>query len=75
MPIVLTDQEIEHLKSLAGAGEQGHAITAPTPRSEVARLVETGYVIEQTTSIETVLYHITDEGREALGIAVRNANS
>jgi hypothetical protein len=75
MPIVLTDEEIEHLKALAAAGEHGRGVTTPTPRSEVSRLVEAGYVIEQTTSVETVLYIITDEGREALGIAVRIANS
>jgi hypothetical protein len=72
MPLALTDEEIGHLKWLAAAGTVGRTITGPAPHHGLSRLMEAGYVIDQETGPKTVLYIITDSGREALAIAQRD---
>jgi len=66
MKLKLTPKEIDLLKQLATAGKGGRTITAPTPRSGLTRLVEAGYVVDRATSMDSVLYVITDLGRNAL---------
>jgi hypothetical protein len=72
MPIALTDEEMGHLKWLASAGELGRTVTAPPPHHGLSRLVEAGYVIDQETNPNAVLYVITDLGRHALATAERD---
>jgi len=67
MPISLTTEEVKYLKELVAAGERGRTIAAPSRREGLKRLVAAGYVVSRPTSVDTVHYIITDEGRKALG--------
>jgi hypothetical protein len=71
MPIELTAKEIDFLKQLEAAGDRGRTISAPTPRSGLERLVDAGYVVDETVSLDAVLYRITKLGRRALADAQR----
>ena len=60
----LTPRELAALKELAAAGPRGRKSRAV--RRDLARLIRAHYVIEQSASMDTVLYRITDLGRRAL---------
>jgi hypothetical protein len=62
----LTEEEIGFLQELVDAGEVGRTITGLKSRAGLLRLVQLKYVTEQSTSLDTVLYRITDAGRDAL---------
>ena len=62
----LTEEEIGFLQELVDAGEVGCTITGLKSRAGLLRLVQLKYVTEQSTSLDTVLYRITDAGRDAL---------
>jgi hypothetical protein len=64
----LTEEEIGFLQQLADAGEAGRTITGLRSRAGLLRLVQLKYVTEQSTSLDTVLYRITDAGRDALRV-------
>jgi hypothetical protein len=64
----LTEEEISFLQQLADAGEAGCTITGLRSRAGLLRLVQLKYVTEQSTSLDTVLYRITDAGRDALRV-------
>jgi hypothetical protein len=66
MPISLTTEEVKYLKELVAAGERGRTVAARRPQEGLKRLVALGYVVSRPTSIDTVHYLITDEGRKAL---------
>ena len=69
MPIELTPEEIALLEELAAAGQDGPTISGARRRDGLARLVEVGFVTDQAASMDSVLYLITDRGREALNHA------
>ena len=62
----LTEEEIGFLQELVDAEEVGRTITGLKSRAGLLRLVQRKYVTEQSTSLDTVLYRITDAGRDAL---------
>jgi len=62
--IKLTPSEVTALKELAAAGPRGRKSRAV--RSDLARLIRAHYVTEQSASMDTVVYVITDHGRRAL---------
>jgi hypothetical protein len=67
--VSLNEEEIGFLKQLAGAGKAGRTITGLKSREGLSRLVRLKYVNEQPVSLDTVLYLITDTGRNALAQA------
>ena len=63
--IKLTPSEVTALKELAAAGPRGRKSRAV--RRDLARLIRgPDYVTEQSASMDTVIYAITDHGRRAL---------
>jgi hypothetical protein len=62
----LTEEEIDFLQQLADAGAAGRIITGLRSRTGRLRLVQLKYVTEQSASLDTVVYGITDAGRIAL---------
>ena len=62
----LTEEEIDFLQQLADAGAAGRIITGLRSRAGLLRLVQLKYVTEQSASLDTVVYCITDAGRVAL---------
>jgi hypothetical protein len=64
----LTEVEIGFLQKLVDAGEAGRTIIGLRSRAGLLRLVQLKYVTEQSTSLDTVLYRITDAGRDALKV-------
>jgi|SRR5689334_10033295 hypothetical protein len=62
--IELTPSEATALKELAAAGPRGRKSRAV--RHDLARLIRAHYVTEQSASIDTAVYVITDCGRRAL---------
>jgi hypothetical protein len=64
----LTEEEIGFLRQLADAGEAGRTITGLKSRAGLLRLVQLKYVTEQSTSLRTVLYRITNAGQNALRV-------
>ena len=64
----LTEEEIGFLQELVDAGEAGRTISGLKSRAGLLRLVHLKYVGEQSTSLDTVLYRITDAGRDALRV-------
>ena len=64
----LTEEEIGFLQELVDAGEVGRTITGLSSRAGLLRLVQRKYVTEQSTSLDTVIYRITDVGRDALRV-------
>ena len=62
----LTEEEINFLQQLADAGAAGRIITGLRSRAGLLRLVQLKYVTEQSASLDTVVYCITDAGRVAL---------
>ena len=62
--IKLTPSEVTALKQLAAAGPRGRK--SRTVRRDLARLIRAHYVTEQSASMDTVVYVITDFGRRAL---------
>jgi hypothetical protein len=62
--IELTPGELTALKELAAAGARGRKSRAVRP--DLARLIRAQYVTEQSASMDTVVYVITDHGRRAL---------
>ena len=63
--IELRPIELTALKELAAAGPRGRKSRAV--RRDLARLIRAHYVTEQSASMVTVIYVITDLGRRALG--------
>ena len=59
----LTEEEIEFLEQLTDAGAAGRMIAGLGHRAGVLRLVHLKYVTEQSASLDTVVYCITDAGR------------
>jgi hypothetical protein len=68
-PVNLTAQEIGYLKELCAAGERGRTVSAPTPRNELHRLIDAGYVNDHAISMDAVNYTITKRGRRVLAAA------
>jgi hypothetical protein len=64
----LTKEEIGFLQELVDAGEGGRTITGLMSRAGLLRLVQRKYVTEQSTSLDTVIYRVTDAGRDALRV-------
>jgi hypothetical protein len=64
----LTEEQIGFLQELVDAGEVGRTISGLMSRAGLLRLVQRKYVTEQSTSLDTVLYRITDAGRDALRV-------
>jgi hypothetical protein len=64
----LTEEEIGFLEELVDAGEAGRTITGLMSRAGLLRLVHLQYASEQSTSLDTALYRITDAGRDALRV-------
>ena len=62
----LTEEEIEFLEQLTDAGAAGRMIAGLRHRAGVLRLVHLKYVTEQSVTLDTVVYCITDAGRVAL---------
>jgi hypothetical protein len=62
--IELTSSEVTALKELAAAGPRGRKSGAV--RRDLAPLIRAHYVTEQSASMDTVVYVITDHGRRAL---------
>jgi hypothetical protein len=71
MTIDLTRDEIWFLKALRAAGERGRIVNAPASRAGLARLVEVQYVTQYPQSDPSMLYIITDRGRQALANALQ----
>ena len=66
MDAALTEEEIEFLEQLTDAGAAGRMIAGLGHRAGVLRLVHLKYVTEQSVTLDTVVYCITDAGRVAL---------
>jgi hypothetical protein len=64
----VSEEEIGFLQELVDAGEAGRTITGLMSRAGLLRLVHLKYASEQSTSLDTVLYRITDAGRDALRV-------
>ena len=62
--VELTPSEVTALKELAAAGPRGRKSRAV--RRDLASLIQARYVTEQSASMDTVVYVITDHGRRAL---------
>jgi hypothetical protein len=62
----LTEEEVDFVQQLADAGAAGRVITGLRSRAGLLRLVQLKYVTEQSASLDTVVYCITDAGRVAL---------
>jgi hypothetical protein len=62
----LTEEEIDFLQQLSDAGAAGRIITGLRSRAGLLRLAQLKYVTEQSASLDTVVYSITDAGRVAL---------
>ena len=62
--VELTPSEVTALKELVAAGPRGRKSRAV--RRDLARLIRAHYVTEQSASMDTVIYAITDHGRRAL---------
>jgi hypothetical protein len=62
--VKLTPSEVTALKELAAAGSRGRKSRAV--RRDLARLIRAHYVTEESASMDTVVYVITDHGRRAL---------
>jgi hypothetical protein len=71
----LTEDEIEFLQQLADAGAAGRIIASLSSRARHLRLVHLKYVTEQSASLDTVVYCITDAGRVALAQAKRERST
>jgi hypothetical protein len=65
----LTEDEILLLELLADAGAAGRTIAGLSSRARYLRLLHLKYVTEQSASLDTVVYCITDAGRVALAQA------
>ena len=66
MDVELTADEIEFLEQLADAGAVGRIIIGLSSRAKLLRLVHLKYMTEQSMSLDSVVYCITDAGRAAL---------
>ena len=66
MDVELTADEIEFLEQLADEGAVGRIIIGLSSRAKLLRLVHLKYMIEQSMSLDSVVYCITDAGRSAL---------
>jgi len=64
--VELTADEIEFLEQLADAGAVGRIIIGLSSRAKLLRLVHLKYMTEQSMSLDSVVYCITDAGRSAL---------
>jgi len=64
--IQLTPAEATALKELAVAGPRGR--TSRAIRPDLARLIQVRYVSEQSSSMDTMVYQITNRGRRALRV-------
>jgi hypothetical protein len=64
--MILTQEDLEFLKQLGGAGERGRTIRARDAGAALLRLVKAGYVIDRTTGRNLTEYRITRRGDDAL---------
>jgi hypothetical protein len=62
----LTEDEILLLELLADAGAAGRTIAGLSSRARYLRLLHLKYVTEQSASLDTVVYRITEAGWVAL---------
>ena len=69
MDAELTADEIEFLEQLADAGAIGRITIGLGPRAKFLRLVHLKYVTEQSMSLDTAVYRITEAGWVALSQA------
>jgi hypothetical protein len=66
LKMLLTQEDLNLLKELKGAGERGRTIRALDTRAALDRLVKGGYVIGREIGIDLVHYRITKRGEDAL---------
>jgi hypothetical protein len=64
--MILTNEEVQLLKLLKGAGERGRTIREFDTRNRLERLVRARYVADQSTGLDLVHYRITKLGEDAL---------
>jgi hypothetical protein len=64
--MILTQEDLEFLKQLRGAGERGRTIRARDAGAALQRLVKGGFVIDRTTGRDLIQYRITRRGDDAL---------
>jgi hypothetical protein len=64
--MILTQEDLEFLKQLSGAGERGRTIRTRDIGAALLRLVKGGYVIDRTTGLDSIQYRITRRGDDAL---------
>jgi hypothetical protein len=64
--MILTQEDLEFLKQLSGAGERRRTIRTRDIGAALLRLVKGGYVIDRTTGLNSIQYRITRRGDDAL---------
>jgi hypothetical protein len=64
--MILTQEDLEFLKQLSGAGERGRTIRTRDIGAALLRLVKGGYVIDRTTGLNSIQYRITRRGDDTL---------
>jgi hypothetical protein len=64
--MILTQEDLEFLKQLRGAGERGRTIRTRDTGAALLRLVKGGYVIDRTTGRNLIQFRITRRGDDAL---------
>ena len=69
MDAALTDEEIDFLQQLADAGAVGRIIAGLSSRAGFLRLVHLKYATEQSMSLDSAVYRITEAGWVALSQA------
>lgn len=70
MNIRLSQQEIQLLKQLDAAGENGRAMGAQTSHASMSRLLKFGYARSRAMGLGRISYRITENGREALRMVI-----
>jgi hypothetical protein len=64
--MVLSQADIDLLKQLKAAGDQGRTIRAFNTRLVLDRLAKGGYVLARPTGLDLVQYRITRRGQDAI---------
>jgi len=70
MRILLSRQEVNFLKQLDAAGDNGRVLGAQFSHASMRRLLEAGYALDRAMGPGRVSYRITKQGREALRAAI-----
>lgn len=70
MSVSLSQQEIQLLKQLDAAGENGRVIGPQLSHASMGRLLKFGYARNRAMGRGRVSYRITELGREALREAI-----